>query len=878
MKYLKLITVLIIAVFFVLNSPSTASADDRGLTGIDPTVSFEHVLTIPAVEGECPAVEKAMRGFYLSPWMDNTDEWELIASDSITIAIPEGLNFAVFFDPTTEDFGFIDPTVVLTATQMEAIERAPAWLRADLFDNFRRFDYTFTANLVANEILNAPDPYVDEVAFQAAHIAPDVLEFYTYVQLLLENAQGVYSVDSALNYVEIIDYGDSNDDDYWSTTRYTIIEESGDTVQVEIDRETYYWYVVHPKLSDELPTYIDPSTGLSADPPVGVFWRDYLWNYADPGYPLFSEQFEGCDFLWAHLTNTAGPANGAIGVVNDWINDVMNFGAGIERPIQPVRIYMLHRGNCGEFSDITAAAGRIALIPTICTTNYCEDHTWNEFWDREWIAWEPVNTYVNYPLVYEIGWGKVLSAVFNWRGDGYVWTVTDRYSEGVCTLNVTIYDSLGKPADGERITIQSNAQWGGYYYATWGVTNSAGEVSFVLGDDQNFYLRIDGPLGSYPSASGTVINVISGSVAGTNYLWDYSMSGCTPDFIVAEAPAYPNPDDDYMMEIDYLCEFETVYGTIFINNQFAKKMDTGILDFFIANEDNYNAHNAFDPAEGFSIMENTVSGDISFVLPTQDPWYGIFSSRELSINRPTVTAVVNIYRNTALTPPVSVALTPLNPPIVIPANGGPFDFNIELTNNDSVTTTFDVWTMATLPSGDEFGPIIGPLSLTFPPGFSANRDRTQAVPAGAPSGDYTYDAYVGNYPDEIIDEDHLDFVKLAVSDGGFLFADWNNWGESFEELTGTIPISTPVDFALHAPYPNPFNPVTVLSFELRAASFVELVVYDVLGREVARLVDGFLPAGFHQRTFDGAGLSSGIYFIKLEASGQAAVARTLLMK
>lgn len=62
----------------------------------------------------------------------------------------------------------------------------------------------------------------------------------------------------------------------------------------------------------------------------------------------------------------------------------------------------------------------------------------------------------------------------------------------------------------------------------------------------------------------------------------------------------------------------------------------------------------------------------------------------------------------------------------------------------------------------------------------------------------------------------------------------------------------------------PFNPETTIIFELRAAGFVELSVYDVGGREIARLVDGYKATGMHEVTFDGSELPSGIYFACLK--------------
>ena len=61
----------------------------------------------------------------------------------------------------------------------------------------------------------------------------------------------------------------------------------------------------------------------------------------------------------------------------------------------------------------------------------------------------------------------------------------------------------------------------------------------------------------------------------------------------------------------------------------------------------------------------------------------------------------------------------------------------------------------------------------------------------------------------------------------------------------------PEEFALHANYPNPFNPSTTLRYDLPEAAEVTLLVYDLLGREVVRLVDGRLEAGYHRVVWNG---------------------------
>lgn len=76
----------------------------------------------------------------------------------------------------------------------------------------------------------------------------------------------------------------------------------------------------------------------------------------------------------------------------------------------------------------------------------------------------------------------------------------------------------------------------------------------------------------------------------------------------------------------------------------------------------------------------------------------------------------------------------------------------------------------------------------------------------------------------------------------------------------------PTEYSLEQNYPNPFNPTTSIPFSLPSKSFVSLKVFDALGREVSALVSGQLAAGTYTATWEAAGLSSGVYFCRLQAS------------
>ena len=225
---------------------------------------------------------------------------------------------------------------------------------------------------------------------------------------------------------------------------------------------------------------------------------------------------------------------------------------------------------------------------------------------------------------------------------------------------------------------------------------------------------------------------------------------------------------------------------------------------------------------------------------------------------------------------IDMVLTPVGLPIVIPAGGGELDFNIAISNNEPNVIPADIWTDITLPSGEVYGPIINLSGFNLPASTTLDRDRLQGIPAGAPSGDYIYNAYVGISPDIYFGEDHFNFSKAADGDG-FDYGDWYSWGEAFPGEVVTAP-DMPSSFTLSEAYPNPFNPVANIGYSLTERSLVELVVYDVTGREIATLVNGWINAGSYSVTFNAQGLASGVYFYRLNAGEFSSVKKMILMK
>jgi len=103
-------------------------------------------------------------------------------------------------------------------------------------------------------------------------------------------------------------------------------------------------------------------------------------------------------------------------------------------------------------------------------------------------------------------------------------------------------------------------------------------------------------------------------------------------------------------------------------------------------------------------------------------------------------------------------------------------------------------------------------------------------------------------------------------------------------LTGVQNISTeiPSNYSLSQNFPNPFNPSTKIRFAIpndnRTTNNVQLIIYDVMGREIQTLVNEKLQAGSYETTFDGSGLTSGVYFYRMVADNFTETKRMLMLK
>lgn len=163
------------------------------------------------------------------------------------------------------------------------------------------------------------------------------------------------------------------------------------------------------------------------------------------------------------------------------------------------------------------------------------------------------------------------------------------------------------------------------------------------------------------------------------------------------------------------------------------------------------------------------------------------------------------------------------------------------------------------------------------------------------AGNYSNDPPVGNLTtnpivyQRVLKQDLIDlylenqeFVRglpLHIDSTGY-WQDPEDW--AWRDIMSAPEVNqgeTPESFKISSVYPNPFNPATRISFDLKQPEVVELIVHDVLGREVYRSSLGRMTGGSHDVTFDAGHFASGIYLATLRtSSGQRSTAKLMLMK
>nr|HPN37491.1 T9SS type A sorting domain-containing protein [Melioribacteraceae bacterium] len=126
-----------------------------------------------------------------------------------------------------------------------------------------------------------------------------------------------------------------------------------------------------------------------------------------------------------------------------------------------------------------------------------------------------------------------------------------------------------------------------------------------------------------------------------------------------------------------------------------------------------------------------------------------------------------------------------------------------------------------------------------------------------------------NYTDNDITKNGMYYYRLKQID--------NNGSFEYSNIV-EVNVNIPVKFEVAQNFPNPFNPVTNISFTLPEATNVTLYIFNAIGQQIKAINAGYKDAGKHTLEFDGSNLNSGVYFYKVEAGKNSMIRKMALIK
>ncbi len=521
-----------------------------------------------------------------------------------TLRIEAGQAYQIRIDPA----GVVtaDPIVVpydeLSASPAAAVDRAPEWVRVQLARTlFQLLDGE--AVRLADQIMAAAENQVDEVAWTIAVTHPAILTWILErgdEGLFVENAAGIYEVAGQLGYATLVEQPDGQ-------TTLTLAGENG---ELQLEPEEYYWYVVYPRAYLELPAYEG-----------GLFWRTHFRQDTTFGSTVIE------------AVSGATTIQGAADAVGDWIQSFMEFGYGTN-DIWPIEIYDAQYGSCGQYSILTTAAAKTALIPTVSVSARADDHEWNELWDGRWIMWDnslgeignnPHYPYIDMPELFDDdtapngGVFGEIAHVFRYRGDETIWP-SDLYTS-YQQVTVQVTDGWGLPVAGARVTAHSTES--GYLPCTWSPTDQDGRASLQLGDDLGYgFSASHALLGAAPS-NGQVTTTLTTTSAAPEMFDALIYETVIPRTLIDVGP--PPPGD-----LEVLLSFRVEQTEQQVKNlitegfelgqTYPQTLTGGLLDVYVVDDLGLAGFEALAPFNAHPIALAANEGAVEWTLAADGAW------------------------------------------------------------------------------------------------------------------------------------------------------------------------------------------------------------------------------------------------------------------
>ncbi|MFC1588579.1 FG-GAP-like repeat-containing protein, partial [Planctomycetota bacterium] len=407
-------------------------------------------------------------------------------------------------------------------------------------------------------LAGAENHLLDEAAFAIAGTPTEMLRTIARMEnadLMVENARCIYDIAGKLPYTSIKEKAD-----------YTTLEYTGaDGNKKEIPRDIYYWWVVHPRISYDIPARIDISYWLKSHKDYGIMETPWLKHKVGlkmydhgPNSHFWRKYIPDCKRYGDSLLDVVTQAKTmqeAAYLLSDWLctknpGPFMRYGFYTQDG-QPLVIFMKHYGSCGELSMTATTCARTALIPIASVAINGGDHAWAEFWlDREWHQWDLGNepNGLGYPWNSSEGFTHrgAVPRVSRRRGDdlrvtstqtvanpeGVGYTSSGRGYTDVGTFDVKIVDGNNYPVEGALVVVRSH----GYSYriADYDYSNPQGMCYFALGKAPKgkYTINVISRLGITGTASFSIKENTSRSIR-------YVLPGDFNGRIPVEIPEFP---------------------------------------------------------------------------------------------------------------------------------------------------------------------------------------------------------------------------------------------------------------------------------------------------------------------------------------------------
>ncbi|MBU1626886.1 hypothetical protein KKB18_05905, partial [bacterium] len=403
--------------------------------------------------------------------------------------------------------------------------------------------------------------------------------------------------------------------------------------------------------------------GITFDDPANKV-NNFEFGY----YPVLKDIITPAAFLWdgepfVHdkiWREWHGPdfndSDFAIQAVGKWIAQIMQalVTTTMDRSLQPNQLAMLKIGMCGEMQDIMEGSFRSTLIPIESVCDYAEDHVWTElFFLDDWTFFEVwrggMISQLGQPAGVSdksVGGHYDISGVWRWRGDGYITDDTPRYTP-TCTFYAKVVDNNGNPVDGAMVEAWSDYVWGNYIQSVYGYTDENGECSLQVGDNRRIYGKVvTKSTGTYPQENNKIELVAQNTEADITYKWETPVINTViPQLDATEIKQTENPVGEYKLEIEYSIPYQILNAENPEDlNVFSEKLEGGLIDFFVCDEDNFNKYKESSTFEAYLLEKRSSKGSFEFITPDDRFYYLVFSNESKMVMKETVDLKINVLQ------------------------------------------------------------------------------------------------------------------------------------------------------------------------------------------------------------------------------------------